>query len=515
MVFSVVTADMACDDTLSFHECELTILRHAVDVNERAQKAIKTQSPDILRMVALLEGFLQRKKLVCYGGTAINNILPPAVQFYDREVEIPDYDFYSPDPLQDTKTLADLYHQEGYESVEAKAGVHHGTFKVFVSFIPIADITYLPPVLFRTIQKDAVKKDGIYYAPPNFLRMNMYIELSRPLGDVSRWEKVLKRLTLLNAHYPMALPNADCVSALVRPLEDRQVDTADIYDGVKTTLIDHGVVFFGGFASTVYAKYMKSYARRAVNKLPDFDVIAEDPDRVADAVVATLTAKGIRDVKRVAHDAIGDIVPHHCEVLVGKDTVLFLYAPIGCHNYNTVKQGGKEVHIATIDTILAFYLAFYYADRAYYQRERIMCMAKFLFDVEEANRLTQRGVLKRFTSTCLGKQAGLEDIRAEKARKFEELKHDRASDVYQWWFLKYNPAEKKRKVQKEQKDPAKRPKKTGRKTRRHPHKTTLKRQRLPPFGRLPTVGEYIEHLSGNNALQEILAAEKRQRRGTK
>ena len=31
----------------------------------------------------------------------------------------------------------------------------------------------------------------------------MYLELSRPNGDVSRWEKVLKRLTLLNKHYPL------------------------------------------------------------------------------------------------------------------------------------------------------------------------------------------------------------------------------------------------------------------------------------------------------------------------
>ena len=33
--------------------------------------------------------------------------------------------------------------------------------------------------------------------------MLMYLELSRPNGDVGRWEKVLKRLTLLNKHYPL------------------------------------------------------------------------------------------------------------------------------------------------------------------------------------------------------------------------------------------------------------------------------------------------------------------------
>ena len=44
---------------------------------------------------------------------------------------------------------------------------------------------------------------GIYYAPINYLRMSMYLELSRPKGDVGRWEKVLKRLGLLNKNYPL------------------------------------------------------------------------------------------------------------------------------------------------------------------------------------------------------------------------------------------------------------------------------------------------------------------------
>ena len=39
--------------------------------------------------------------------------------------------------------------------------------------------------------------------------MAMYLELSRPFGDVSRWEKVLKRLTLLNNQYPLDDPRCD------------------------------------------------------------------------------------------------------------------------------------------------------------------------------------------------------------------------------------------------------------------------------------------------------------------
>ena len=98
---------------------------------------------------------------MCYGGTAINNILPEEDQFYDKSVEIPDYDFYSPDALKHAKKLADIYFKAGYTEVEAKAGQHPGTFKVFVNFIPVADITQMDPVLYRRVKKKAIMVDGI------------------------------------------------------------------------------------------------------------------------------------------------------------------------------------------------------------------------------------------------------------------------------------------------------------------------------------------------------------------
>ena len=78
---------------LNFEEQEIELLRHAVDIAEtKTQKKIK-HSNDIDNITKILENFLQRKKVVCYGGTAINNILPENKQFYNKDVEIPDYDF--------------------------------------------------------------------------------------------------------------------------------------------------------------------------------------------------------------------------------------------------------------------------------------------------------------------------------------------------------------------------------------------------------------------------------------
>ena len=189
-----------CDKKMTFNDCELAILRAAIDKAETKQGRKTANSVEIKQIIEIVEHFLRKKQLICYGGTAINNILPKQSQFYNKDIEIPDYDFYSSNALKDAKELVDIYISNGFQEVEAKSGQHHGTYKVFVNFIPVADITFIPKELFNAIKRESIKVAGIFYSPPNLLRMNMYLELSRPAGDISRWEKVLKRLTLLNKH---------------------------------------------------------------------------------------------------------------------------------------------------------------------------------------------------------------------------------------------------------------------------------------------------------------------------
>ena len=201
-----------------FREKELDILRKAVDNAEKIQKQKTISSPIIKNIIKIVEQFLKDNKLMCYGGTAINNILPENEQFYNKSTEIPDYDFFSSNAISDAKKLADIYFKAGFDEVEAKAGIHTGTYKVFVNFIPIADITQMSPVLFEQLFKDAINVNNIYYVSANYLRMSAYLELSRPEGDISRWEKVMKRLVLLNKYYP--IKESDCnIADFIRNFE--------------------------------------------------------------------------------------------------------------------------------------------------------------------------------------------------------------------------------------------------------------------------------------------------------
>tara|TARA_B100000424_G_scaffold111767_1_gene84051 strand:+ start:9860 stop:11299 length:1440 start_codon:yes stop_codon:yes gene_type:complete len=434
------------DKNLSLVDKEIDILRNAIDKAEKKKGKDTVSDPDVKKIITILEEFLKKKKLVCYGGTAINNILPLDDQFYDKDIEIPDYDFFSDDPLNDTKQLADIYFAEGFQEVEAKSGVHYGTFKVFVNFIPVADITYLEKPLFKRIQEESIKINSILYCPPNFLRMNSYLELSRPAGDISRWEKVLKRLVLLNKNYPIRGEKCN-PKTFQRQFEKVDPEKQEeLYFAVRDSFIDQGLVFFGGYASYLYSSYMPNKIKKLFTKTPDFDVLAEDPEQASTILKERLEDMGYNGVKIEKHNNIGELIAPHYEVKIKinriEETLAFIYEPNACHSYNIIKIKNKTVKVATIDTMLTFYFAFFYSNRDYYDENRILCMAQYLFDVQQKNRLEQKGLLRRFSINCYGKQKTLEDIRHLKAVKFRELKSKKGTKEYDNWFLRYVPLEK-------------------------------------------------------------------------
>ena len=69
-------------------------------------------------------------------------------------------------------------------------------------------------------------------------------------------------------------------------------------------------------------------------------------------------------------------------------------------------------------------------------------MSEYLFKVQLRNRLQQRGLLRRFTPTCIGEQPTLEDIKSEKShilKKINEGKLTRNSKEYITNFFRYIP----------------------------------------------------------------------------
>ena len=449
---------MVCEKYMTFQECELAILRAAIDKRDMIEGEKLLKDPEVKTIITIVEEFLIKKKLVCYGGTAINAVLPPEDQFYDMSLELPDYDFFSPNALKDAKELADIYYKRGFTNVEARAGIHLGTYKVFVNFIPVADITQILPELFKSIKRTAININGINFASPNFLRMSMYLELSRPNGDVTRWEKVLKRISLLNKNYP--LRGQFCKDIEIQRFFDPEKKLSKdleekIFYITRDTLMNQGVVFFGAMALQIYLRNLKKFKFHKFKKIPDFDVLSLNPKQTATILKEALVRGNIKNVTIVKKDGVGEIIAPHYEVLIKGETIVMIYEPLACHSYNVIKLSKRNVKIASIDTMLSFYLAFIHINRKYYDPNRILCMAEFLFKIQQKNRLNQKGVLKRFSIDCYGKQETYESIRARKKSMFEQLKHNRKSKEWDEYFLRYIPEQENEKNEKKQAKPKK------------------------------------------------------------
>lgn len=397
---------------------QIDLLKNAIKEAEKKNKQKLLQTAGVKRIFDIVKIFIKNHKCICYGGTAINNILPKKDQFY-CSYDIPDFDFFSKTPMEDAKTLSDIYYSNGYNNVEAKAGVHTGTYKVFVDFIPVADITYAEKQFFDNITKDCIKVDGILYAPPNFLRMAMYVELSRPDGDTSRWEKVFTRLELLNKNYPIKV---NC------NLPQRKYD-----DKVSKILLEiflkENVVFFGGYALSLYSEYLPT------NITQPFDIISTHAEKLGIKCANKL------NVNIIEHQEVDGYIGKRYELNVDGVNVANIYEPIACYNYNTIVKNGKKINIATTDTMLSFYLMFLYTN--YLDKSnQIVCLCQYLINIQK---LQQKGILKRFTLNCIGTQKTQRDVFIEKDKLYKKYKNRKNTQIFKETFFRYSPKAKKTK----------------------------------------------------------------------
>lgn len=380
--------------------------------------------PDVKKMIRIVREFIETHRVMCYGGTAINNLLPPEDQFYDFSMEIPDYDFFSETPQVHAAKLADRLAKAGFASVEVKPGVHLGTFKVFANYIGVADVSHMEVSMFKKLWDEKITKDKISYVSPNFLRMAMYLELSRPKGDVSRWKKVYKRLQLLNKHHPMTCP------AGAEKLTDEFVDDT-VREEIRDILVKENMVLLGFNGSMVQEKTPRKWM------LPlDILVTPEKRDEVSKKILAVF--KKHESVKTREFPEFEELMPARTDIRNAKSVLVRLYETTACHSYHETPSG---LRVASIPTLLQFFLSALYAPKEFLEaqpEQRFLCTAEHLVNL--ANSTSRR--YKILTPlTCIGKQKNLVTMRAERSEIYKKLSQNRESREFLELFFSYVPTD--------------------------------------------------------------------------
>ena len=259
---------------------------------------------------------------------------------------------------------------------------------------------------------------GIAYVPPNFLRMSIYLELSRPKGDVTRWTKVYERLLLLNKHYPIA---SKC------PEKNKIVLDTETKQSIQRIIIDKHAVLLGYTSASIHDN-------KQIWEYP-IDVLCDANKR--SSLVEKLHSVIDGNVKE--HTPYAEIIPSHTDITKDGKVVLRVFETSACHSFHTLSSG---LRIASIPTLLQFFFAMLYGDhytREVLSEDRLLCVAQHLVDM--ANGDAKRRYKLLTPIECIGHQESLVDIKKAKADLYSGLSKNKSSKNYLKYFFSYSPTE--------------------------------------------------------------------------
>jgi hypothetical protein len=154
-------------------------------------------------VIKVIKSFIKNKKRIIYGGYATNVLIKQKNKkdaIYDEELDTPDIEFYTPEPVDDLIELCNLLDDKKFKRVEGRSAQHQETYSIFVNWENCCDLSYMPKIVFNNME--TVKIDGLLYVHPKYEIINWYRQFTDPMTAHWRWDKQFPRFRVMQKNYP-------------------------------------------------------------------------------------------------------------------------------------------------------------------------------------------------------------------------------------------------------------------------------------------------------------------------
>jgi len=190
------------------------------------ENVVTYHNPQIDQMKAtipIVKEFIRKRKLLIYGGTAIDYALRLKGDciYPEETLDVPDLDFYSPQHTEDAYDLVDILYQLGHKDMATHRGLYVLVMRVDIGGNNyVADIAYVDKNLFEHIPY--VEYEGMRVMHPHYQMIDVHSSLSFPFDEAgsfygeiifNRWKKDIIRYNKLYKHYPIEAPKQSDVLA--------------------------------------------------------------------------------------------------------------------------------------------------------------------------------------------------------------------------------------------------------------------------------------------------------------
>jgi hypothetical protein len=397
-------------------------------------KKLKEEYNNNKELLDIVSEYIKEKKLILYGGYALNLILPENIKIY-KDYTQADYDCYSYDAKKHIIQLGKKLKKLKYKLIKVKLAKHENTFKLYVGTLNVLDLTQLDKSLFDIMIKihlyekyeGLIKyyKDNYNIVPLYLLKRNMHYELARPYESYYRWEKIESRLKLLTKVYfnkefrkkrlycenpnkktyhktPEDLKH--CLSLLLNYVKENK---NPIIDSLAIKLLKNiknkdccrlnKLTYLLMILSTNYKSDCNNtikIIKKNIN-LDKYELI------IRDVTDSSSSVDILKDRTRIAlFDKINKVRYNLLTIIKVKDNC-----------FSIMKKG--EYIVGTVDTILcylySFYLSYFVCKYKDYRHNSVLEDTQQYIDLYE-NYIKSLDTLKRYNTECYGKQLSKQDI---------------------------------------------------------------------------------------------------------
>ena len=258
--------------------------------------------------------FISDKKRIVYGGYASQLLLIDKGQkgIYDLTIDTPDVEFYTPEPIKDLIDLCNVLHKHKLKYVQGRSAGHEETYKVYVNFENVGDISYVPPNFYEKM--DTITINGVRIVHPKYEIINWLRQFTDPLTAGWRWDKQFKRMELLQTAFPFDKIKGEIKNKIEH--KDVITDILDNFIKPKETLL-----LFNYFA---YNKFMKIGGKKEID-IPYLDIVSIDYKKDGKELIKFLKKKYKDDIYVVEYQPFFQYYKYNAKIMYKKKTLVNIY----------------------------------------------------------------------------------------------------------------------------------------------------------------------------------------------
>ena len=198
------------------------------------------------KAIQISKDFISSKKRIIYGGKAYDELIKlknESDKIY-KEYSRSDIEFYTPEPISDLVELCNILYEQKFTFVSGRQAEHDGTYKIYVNFENICDITYMPKNIFGNMP--AVTIDKILYSHPMWILIDILRQYNDPITSYWRLrDKLFFRATTLLKHYPLELVTLSSFTY-------KDTHNNEKINLFKKMMSMESIIFTGSIAETYY-----------------------------------------------------------------------------------------------------------------------------------------------------------------------------------------------------------------------------------------------------------------------